>query len=247
MNQTPETIIDCPNCGQKNRISNSSAQQNKRPICSKCWTSLVQKHEKKNVPPPPKPDIPLEEQIKKGSSGESFFTPRVIFVIIVVCILGWLLFHDSSEPNRRSYSPTPRKAAPVLPSYPEQSLPYNGAVQKFTTSELIAPLEIRGGSGSNYLVKLVNAYTKDPIMTIFVHSGSTATVDVPLGNYEFRYASGEKWYGYKYLFGPNTSYSKADKTFDFIDTGSQISGYTITLYKVSNGNLRTSRIEATQF
>ena len=32
---------------------------------------------------------------------------------------------------------------------------------------------------------------------------------VPLGTFEIRYASGKQWYGYNYLFGDDTSYSKA--------------------------------------
>lgn len=84
-------------------------------------------------------------------------------------------------------------------------------------------------------------------MTVFVRSGMTANVDVPLGNYEFRYAAGDTWYGYEHLFGPATGYSKADKLFDFRDTGYEVSGYTVTLYKVPNGNLHTSSIRANEF
>lgn len=84
-------------------------------------------------------------------------------------------------------------------------------------------------------------------MTIFVRSGSTVKVEVPLGAYELRYASGETWYGYQYRFGQDTAYSKADKIFDFHHTGSQIHGYTVTLYKVPHGNLHTSTINANQF
>ena len=68
-----------------------------------------------------------------------------------------------------------------------------------------------------------------------------------LGTYEVRYPSGDKWYGYEYLFGPETSYSKADKTFTFRVEGNQVSGFTITLYKATDGNLHTSPIEPTDF
>ena len=72
-------------------------------------------------------------------------------------------------------------------------------------------------------------------------------VKVPFGTYEVRYASGDTWYGYEYLFGPETSYSKADKAFTFEFDGNQISGYTITLYKVTNGNLSTKKIRPNEF
>jgi hypothetical protein len=135
----------------------------------------------------------------------------------------------------------------VTPSYPEQSLPDSGSVRTWTADERVAPFEIKASQGSHYLVKLVHAYTNAPALTVFVRSGTTVAVDVPLGTYEVRYASGETWYGYEYLFGPGTSYSKADATFTFKVEGNKVSGFTITLYKVPHGNLRTSAIKPTQF
>jgi len=141
--------------------------------------------------------------------------------------------------------PTPQRV--ISPSSPEQPLPYSGYVRTYTAGERIAPFEIKAAQGSHYLVKLVDAHTNNPVLTVFVRSGTTAKVDVPLGTYEVRYASGESWYGDDYLFGQDTSYSKADKTFTFEVVGSQISGFTITLYKVANGNLHTSSIKPTGF
>jgi hypothetical protein len=62
-----------------------------------------------------------------------------------------------------------------------------------------------------------------------------------------RYAGGTKWYGDDYLFGPETTYSKADEVFTFEKVGNSVSGFSITLYKVVNGNLSTSSIEPTEF
>lgn len=84
-------------------------------------------------------------------------------------------------------------------------------------------------------------------MTVFVRGGATVEVEVPLGQFEIRYASGENWYGPQYLFGPDTGYSKAEEVFQFTNDGYQISGYTITLYSVAGGNLRTSRISGNSF
>lgn len=98
-----------------------------------------------------------------------------------------------------------------------------------------------------YLVKLADYKSGDTVMNVFVRSGSTIEADVPLGTYEVRYACGKKWYGYEYLFGPDTLYSKADKLFDFKMEGNQVRGYTITLFKVADGNLRTSSIGAADF
>ena len=70
---------------------------------------------------------------------------------------------------------------------------------------------------------------------------------VPVGTFVVKYAAGDKWYGHWHLFGPTTSYTKAEGTFSFRYNGDQLSGYTITLYKVRSGNLRTSRIRPNEF
>lgn len=125
----------------------------------------------------------------------------------------------------------------------EQPLPASGRVQTFHSGYRNAPFEIRSSAGANYLIKLVDAKTKQPVMTIFVRGGTPTEVDVPSGNFEIRYASGTKWYGDELLFGPDTSCSKANQSFSF----SRGRGYTITLYKVHNGNLSTSPMSPADF
>lgn len=156
------------------------------------------------------------------------------------------------ESTPRPYIPPKQQIAdpypsPETPLPPEMSLPYNGAIRAFTGEERIAPLTIKAAQGVHFLVKLVDADSTRPVLTVFVRSGDTVRVKVPLGSYQVRYASGEKWYGYKYLFGPETSYSKADKTFEFDVVGEEIRGYTITLYKVIDGNLHTWPIRREEF
>lgn len=124
---------------------------------------------------------------------------------------------------------------------------YSGEVNIFTTKDTVAPFTIETSYGSNYVVKLKDYYTKEAVMTIFVKGGDTIKTEVPTGTYEVTYASGDKWYGYNYLFGPDTGYSKADSSFSFNFDGYSYSGYTITLYRVSNGNLRTEGIDSSQF
>ncbi len=136
----------------------------------------------------------------------------------------------------------------ISPSIPVvQPLPRSGEVRMFTKKTCIAPFEIKSLSGSHYLLKLVDIFSGSAVLNVFVRSSSNVTIDVPLGTYEIRYAAGETWYGYEKLFGPDTAYSKADETFTFERVGNQITGFTITLYKVVNGNLSTSPIDASSF
>jgi len=153
---------------------------------------------------------------------------------------------DIGQQTRATAPTRPVPSQPIFTA-PEQPLPYNGKVIKFTQLETIAPFEIKSSTGSHYLVKLADAYSDSDVLTVFVHGGSTVQIDVPLGTYIVKYAAGTKWYGYKHLFGPETSYSKADETFRFERNGYQVTGYTITLYTVLHGNLQTSTIRPEDF
>jgi hypothetical protein len=84
-------------------------------------------------------------------------------------------------------------------------------------------------------------------MEVFVRGGTTVEIEVPLGTYQLKYASGKNWYGTTHLFGPETAYNKADTPFRFYIEGQRISGYTVTLYRVQDGNLRTSQLNPKDF
>lgn len=150
----------------------------------------------------------------------------------------------NSESSEYEETPVEIHELPI----PEVPRPSSGLYsQNLYEQPAIAPLEIRSQSGSDYFVKVTNQYTGDDISTIYIRGGDTVSIEVPLGTYEIKYASGETWYGDQKLFGTQTSYSKADELFTFSDTGYQITGYTITLYQVVNGNLQTITLDPSQF
>lgn len=151
------------------------------------------------------------------------------------------------KPSTTSQKPTPVKPKLSIPSYPIKVMPRDGTVKMFTNKEAIAPLSISTPTGSSYLVKLYNNSTNSLTMNIFLRGGGTTEVKVPLGKYTLKYATGGQWYGYEHYFGPNTSYSKAEDIFNFYKTSRGVSGYTLTLYTVSNGNLQTTSINGTNF
>lgn len=139
-------------------------------------------------------------------------------------------------------NPAPAFAQPELP------LPRNGALDRFTAREAIAPLEIRTrGAEHNYFIKLVDSATEAPVLTVFVRGGQSVALKVPLGRVKMRYAVGSKWYGERFLFGPRTSYAQADSEFDFSVHGDQISGYTVELFLQANGNLRERALRPDQW
>jgi hypothetical protein len=154
-----------------------------------------------------------------------------------------------SSPQRSTSTTPVITSTPPRPAFsvPALALPRSGEVQRYTSQEGVAPLQIQSSVGDHYFVKLEDANAGRPVVAVFVRGGQTEEIEVPLGTYVVKYASGEKWYGVPHLFGPDTQYSKADQTFTFSSNGYQYTGFTITLYKVSNGNLSTTELQPGDF
>lgn len=138
---------------------------------------------------------------------------------------------------------------PLTPnSPPDLPLPKNGAATRYFTEEAIAPLKIvTKESGQHYFVKIVDWYSGKTVLTIFIRSGQSVNVNLPIGSYRIKYAAGKVWHGKTYLFGPETTYNEADKKLDFEVRGNQVLGYTIELFLQRHGNLKTKKISAAQF
>jgi hypothetical protein len=123
-----------------------------------------------------------------------------------------------------------------------------GVQHVYTNTQRIAPFRITTSAGQdNYYIKLVDANTDSPIMTIYVRGGRTYETDVPLGTYRLRYATGRTWYGTKYLFGPETGYSEVDDNISFSVQGDEVQGNDIQLVPQLGGNLATKTISAAEF
>lgn len=149
----------------------------------------------------------------------------------------------SSRAPQASY---PRPQQPAF-NAPALQLPLSGTIRRYTSKPGVAPLEIKTSAGSNYLVKLEDVVTGINVLDVFIRGGSTIELEVPLGTYLLKYAAGQTWYGYEHNFGPATGYSKADSNFRFYNDGYKVTGYTVTLYQVRDGNLRTSRLAPEEF
>lgn len=110
-----------------------------------------------------------------------------------------------------------------------------------------APLEIRTPAGEDYFIRLVPLNSKTPVMEAYIRGGSSLRVNVPLGTYTLKYATGDTWHGPALLFGKDTVYSKADADLDFRETREGYSGYTVELIKQRHGNLHTSSLSPGDF
>jgi hypothetical protein len=131
---------------------------------------------------------------------------------------------------------------------PVLAKPAHGAVKWYGPPQAsVVPFELKSSSGSSYFVKLVDVTTGANVLGIFVEGGRDLSTTIPQGRYYLKYASGQRWYGYENYFGNDTAYSKASSTFDFRVDEERASGYSITLYKVKNGNMRSSQITKAEF
>lgn len=126
-------------------------------------------------------------------------------------------------------------------------MPING-IQNKSFAKGIAPLRIKTKNRDHHhYIKLLDASNKRQILTAFIRGGTDLSIRVPIGRYELKSAAGKSWYGDKYLFGPSTRYSKADKLFDFIISGKKVIGYTVELFLQPNGNLSMNEISPFDF
>jgi hypothetical protein len=189
-----------------------------------------------------------------------------LFIFVFIGIVAVLSRLDKS----RDYVPTtsnssPARTVPTSPSLltrpapltliptptpfdqPAKPLPNSGAFWTFTSQARIAPLKITTQSGSRYYIKLIDARNKARVIAIFVDGAQTIQVDVPLGTFELRYASGMVWYGQKYLFGPKTQCIRGMDFLTFSQDGNYVNGHEVTLYKVPYGNFETTEIDASEF
>lgn len=123
-----------------------------------------------------------------------------------------------------------------------------GIQHVYIGAERIAPFRVTTSAGpSHYFIKLVDAATGSPVMTIYVNGGTTYETNVPVGTYRIRYATGQTWYGVRHLFGPATAYSETVDSVTFSIRGNEVQGNDIELVPQLGGNLETKTINAAQF
>ncbi len=137
--------------------------------------------------------------------------------------------------------------------------PGNGYVFKGITAEYgssTLTITTVGTGGHYFILDPVSLYCSAPvgsyeqirfkhlaggsIIKFYAHGESTVEIQIPLGEYEIYYATGETWYGEEEAFGKDTIYSKCEGTFDF----SNNSQYTL---HIPDGNFFVYKIEANEF
>jgi hypothetical protein len=254
-----DDVFLCFNCGKRNRVYATGNRSIAN--CGSCGKPLfpvdsvqpaINSSELRRAP---------EYATPTSTPKQSMWTARKVVTLTVVALLLWGAFFDAGKPARKlppiysgqnntatspvSQALTQVASAPLPPAVEQNT----GLVWNRTGRRAEAPLTIVTSSGSDYYVKLIDAYTGADAIAIFVKGGQRIDVEVPIGSYKFRYATGVTWRGEQALFGPEglTSYNEAGDRFDFLDQGESVSGYTVELISQENGNLSTHKIDMSQF
>lgn len=202
--------------------------------------------------------VPIKSKSKNGKKGIS---PIAACTLVVPFLIGGISLYTAYNINTQKPSLVglpPQKTIPLVSNFDvnsykspnvrfdktPQPLPKSGdGIVYFQKIEAVAPLTIvTKTSKLHYFVKIIDWYTNQVITTFFICSGQQVSMQLPLGSYKIKYATGQIWYGDKYLFGPNTDYSEVDKKLAFEKIDDRVTGYTIELFLQQNGNLHTKKI-----
>ena len=126
--------------------------------------------------------------------------------------------------------------------------PGKGALLEPPNTQTLAPLSIKTPAGpEDYYIKLTRPGSKKAIIGFYVYGGSTREVEVPLGRYELKYATGTNWLNTRCLFGIETSTYKAMTILSFEQSNDGVRGYSVELIKQEGGNLQTRGIPPSEF
>jgi len=136
--------------------------------------------------------------------------------------------------------------ASILPqAKPAQPFPSAGSVVAF--QELAGQakagftIDATATGRTHHVIKVEEWNTQRPVLMTFVPGSTTVKVDLPLGIYRIKIASGDTWYGMDELFGPGTRVQTGEKPLQFYMEGNAITGHTLRLQSpVSSNNFPTA-------
>jgi len=99
----------------------------------------------------------------------------------------------------------------------------------------LCPFEVYSNSDKDTVLVFEEVLSTEIPAVVYVRAGDTVGLRVPPGEYEIKMITGTDWRGDVALFGPNTLYTRGDKTLDFVEMNGGCSGNNLILRQV-NGN-----------
>jgi hypothetical protein len=145
-------------------------------------------------------------------------------------------------------SQNPTQIHKMPDTFDKEAVPFpnNGTVIVNPSLECVAPFEVAtNDDGRFYYIMLKSTENSRENITIraYKKSGESFSTKVPLGTYDFYYATGDVWYGDEYLFGPTSQLFKGTQPLVFsIEYENEFSGSykgcSLTLIGQVDGNYK---------
>jgi|GEM_PF-1465534 len=185
------------------------------------------------------------DYLKRGGVRVSFFNPR--------------LKRSSSESAPEPFSqPTPRPGSTsnAFPSGTpgelglalQRNRPPNGTIFTQTSTQGQGQLTIQNGTKWDAQVKLVSPTRKYIFISVYIHSGKSATVsNIRPNTYKLIYALGEGWDENRNRMFRISSTASFDQLLTFKRSSEYYSTYKVTLHPVEGGNVNSRPISETDF
>jgi hypothetical protein len=176
-----------------------------------------------------------------------------IFILFIGVIFGFQYIGNklsSPDINKLTEVPNSPKSIQKSNNYPSAELPANATISKnwkASKKELLAPFKIITRGNRNYFIKLLEEKTSKQMLTIFIRAGESASVDIPLGRYKIRYATGFDWHGEQYLFGVDGLYKEISQISDFRIEKNKAIGEVLEFDADVNSNLVSKLISNKDF
>jgi len=162
----------------------------------------------------------------KNKINPLVYIPAFILIgVIIFMVYRLAVNYQEAAPTNRIENPV-NSAALSDPYQPEdenttikQDFPPHGTIIINPDLECLATFTITTPSNNPFMyfyILLVREEDGEKIIA-YLNAGQEFVLPIPLGNYQFYYASGTGWYGDDELFGRNTSVFKSDDIFSFYD------------------------------
>lgn len=171
---------------------------------------------------------------------------------------GILSTGSQSTPTSAPFTPATPTSAPVHASLPpaisSPSPPLKN--RSLPASKVLIPpasngdgsLKISNGTERDAYIKLVEPTSRQLVAAIYVKSKTDFTTErIPDGTYELLFVTGKDWDAKTKSFTRDKSFTKFDKSLEFVTTPQAYSIITLTLNPVVNGNATLSGVDEQEF
>lgn len=167
----------------------------------------------------------------------------VIFLAVLAAVLvGAVCFERYLVPDNDAEFSAAIKSGDL--SRFRMDMPKSGRVRIYRIGATPNTLKIDASNSmvGGYYLRLVDVKTGHQAVDFFVRGGDTQTVPVPNGVFRLHEASGNDWYGYTRLFGPETKYTESQTNMVF--NGGE---HYVLRFNVENGNVTSTDINKRKF